>query len=75
MKEVNNLQVKVTYKVGLGDIEMPDKVHEQLTKAAESGDEIEMGSSEKYPEAYEWIIDNIRQGDCFDFTAEVEDIS
>lgn len=28
----------------------------------------------KYGEAEEWIIENIREADCFDWTAEIEDI-
>lgn len=73
---VKDLTVKVTYRVGLGDVEMPKKVHEQLIKASEKGDEIEMGGIiSKYPDAYAWLSDNIRERDCMEWSAEIEDVS
>lgn len=71
---VNNLSVRVTYKVGLGNIEMPEDVREQLIQAAENCDEIEMNGMQEYPEAYEWLSNNIREGDCFAWIAEIDDV-
>lgn len=34
MKIIKDLSVTVTYTVGLGDVEVPDKVFEQLDKMA-----------------------------------------
>lgn len=73
MKTVNDLTVKVTYRVGLGQVEMPGKVYEQLVEAAESGDEIE-SHSEEYTDAAEWLSNNIREADCMDWNAEIEEI-
>lgn len=72
MKKIKNLTVKVTYRVGLGDVEMPDEVYEQLTEAAEDGDTIESGGI-KYTEAAEWLSNNIRERDCMDWEAEIEE--
>ncbi len=74
MKTVESLTVTVTYKAGLGNVKMPKKVYEELVKAAEKGDEIEMGGISKYPDAYEWLTDNIKERDCMDWSAEIEDI-
>jgi hypothetical protein len=75
MVTIKDLTVKVTYRVGLGEVEMPEKVHQQLLEASENGDEIEIGGISKYPDAYEWLSDNIREPDCMDWSAEIEDVS
>jgi hypothetical protein len=75
MVTIKDLTVKVTYRVGLGEVEMPEKVHQQLLEVSENGDEIEMGGISKYPEAYEWLSDNIRERDCMDWEAEIEEVS
>ena len=75
MVTIKDLTVKVTYRVGLGEVEMPEKVHQQLLEASENGDEIEMCGISKYPDAYEWLSDNIRERDCMDWEAEIEEMS
>jgi hypothetical protein len=75
MVTIKDLTVKVTYRVCLVEVEMPEKVHQQLLEASENGDEIEMGGISKYPDAYEWLSDNIRERDCMDWSAEVDDVS
>ena len=75
MVTIKDLTVKVTYRVGLGEVEMPEKVHQQLLEASENGDEIEMGGISKYSDAYEWLSDNIRERDCMDWEAEIEEVS
>ena len=74
MKTVSKLSVTVTYKVGLGGVEMPKKVYKQIIEAAEKGDEIE-GTSMKYPDAAEWLSSNIRERDCFDWKTEIDEVS
>lgn len=73
MITVKDLTVKVSYKVGYGDVEMPQKVYDQLIEAEENGDEIEMEGMSKYPDAYEWLSNNIRERDCMEWSAEIED--
>lgn len=74
MKKVKDLEVKVTYRVGFGNFKMPGKVYEQLMKAAFNGDEIESDGLD-YPDAAEWLSNNIREKDCTSWEAEIEDIS
>lgn len=72
---VKDLTVKVTYRVGLGEVEMPEKVHQQLLEASENDEEIEMCGISKYPEAYEWLSANISERDCMYWVAKIEDVS
>jgi hypothetical protein len=70
---VKDLTVKVSYRVGYGGVEMPQEVYDQLVEAQENGDEIEMGGISKYPDAYEWLSNNIKERDCMDWSAEIDD--
>ncbi len=74
MITVKKLSVSVTYKVGLGNVEMPEDVKEQLIQAAENCDEIEMNGMQEYPEAFEWLSNNVREADCFSWVAEIENV-
>ncbi|WP_299576638.1 hypothetical protein [uncultured Sunxiuqinia sp.] len=74
MRKVEDLQVTVTYRVGLGDVSMPEKVYKQLFDAAKNGDEID-GSSMTYSDAAEWLSDNIRERDCMDWECEIDELS
>lgn len=72
MKIIKNLYVKVTYTVGLEDVEVSDEVFEQLDKMADYGFTVEDCESSKYPEAFDWLSDNIRERDAMDWGYEVE---
>lgn len=62
----------MTYRVGYGGVEMPKEIYEQMVKAAENGDEIEM---HKYPDVAEWMSSNVRERDCMDWKAEIDELS
>lgn len=72
MKTIKNLYVKVTYTVGLEDVEVSDEVFEQLDKMADYGFYVEDCESSKYPEAFDWLAYNIRERDALDWAYEVE---
>ena len=74
MEKIKYLTVKVTYRVGLGDFEMPENVYYQLKEASENGQEMEPNGLE-FPDAAEWLANNIREGDCTDWWAEIEEFS
>ncbi len=75
MVTVENLVVKVTYHVGLIDVEMPENVYEQLLKASyDNGGYID-AINRDYADAAEWIADNISEKDCMEWEAEVFDIT
>jgi hypothetical protein len=70
-KTVKKLDLTITYKVGYGDVKMPKKIYEQLLKAAKNGDEIEMN---KYPDVADWMSSNVREIDCMNWKAEIDDL-
>ena len=70
MKNIKDLTVKVTYEVGLGDLEMPIEVYNEIQEADENGNDIEMNSL-KYPNAEQWLSQNIKESDCMEWKAEV----
>jgi hypothetical protein len=74
MKTIKDLSVNVTYRVGLGDLEVSEKVFEQLNEIADNGVSID-GTGMDYPEANEWLKDNIKERDCCDLEYEIEELS
>jgi hypothetical protein len=74
MITVKDFSVKITYRVELGNVDMPEGVYEQLSEAYDNGDEIDQSGLE-YAAAAEWLSNNIREGDCMDWEAEIEELS
>jgi len=74
MKTIKDISVTVAYRVGLGGIEVSDEVFEQLNEIADNGTEVD-GTGMEYPEAIEWLRDNIKEGDCCDLQYEIQDLS
>jgi len=75
MKTIKDLTVEVKYRVGLGDVEVRQNVYDQLMEATDNGDAIDSSYCPKYPEAAEWLSDNIRERDSMGWECEIEDIS
>lgn len=75
-KEIKNIEVKMTFKVGLGGYDISDKAFKQLKEIQESGLELSTDSidAEKYPEALGWLDANIDSTDAFEWKYEVEEI-
>jgi hypothetical protein len=71
---VKDLQVTVTYKVGLGNVEMPKKAKEEIIDAAAKCKDIEM-SSNTYPFSAEWLMNNIKERDAFSWSVQIDDVS
>lgn len=43
MKNIKDLTIKVTYRVGLGNVEVPDEVYNELAKAYDEGSDVPEG--------------------------------
>lgn len=71
---VKELTVKVTYRVGLGNLKMPKNVKDQLIEAAENSDEIGISGTSEYEDARDWLVKNIKESDSMDWDAEIEEI-
>ena len=72
MRTIKDLTVKVTYTVGLGDVEVSDEVFEQLEQMADHGFSICDSEINKFPEAFNWLSDNISEEDALYWEYEVE---
>lgn len=71
--KVEDLWVKVTYEVKLGDLEIPKDVYDEIIGAGEKGKDIEMNSLE-YSNAEGWLSQNIQERDCMDWKCEIIDL-
>jgi len=74
MKSIEELSVRVTYKVGLGNLKVSKKVYEQLTEIAENRSDVD-GTGMEFPEAIEWLRNNVKERDCCDLQYEIVDLS
>lgn len=73
MITIKDLTVSITYRVGLGDVDVPDRVYKELINIYENGGETH-DEDFKNSEATEWLMNNIRQKDCMDWSAEIEEL-
>ena len=74
MRTIEDLSVTVKYRVGLGKLNVTDEVYKQLEEIAEKGIELD-GTGTKYPEANDWLHENIREADCCDIEYEITELS
>ena len=73
--KVNDLWVKVTYEVRLGDLEIPQEVFDEINKSIEDNRDIDtMSGLDRYPQASEWLTENIQERDCMEWKAEIVEI-
>jgi hypothetical protein len=74
--EITDLWVKITYEVRLSNLEMPQEVFDEITKANEQCRDIDTmsGFNDDYPNASEWLTDNIEERDCMEWKAEIIEI-
>lgn len=71
--KIKHLSVTVKYRVGLGRLNMPKKVYEEIDKAMDNGHDIDM-NDHRYPNAADWLADTIQERDCMDWNCEVDDL-
>lgn len=74
MKKVDNIRVKVEYVVELSDFEIPQELFDQL----ESLERIDMTSDAlmlRFPNVLDWLSENIKEKDAFEWSYEIEEIS
>lgn len=73
MKELKQIDVKVSYRVCLHDIKVPNKVLEQLLKIQDKYFEFDPFNTD-YPEAAEWLRNHIDEDDMYNMEYEISDI-
>lgn len=74
MKLIKDLTVQVTYTVGLGDVEMPEDVYNEIIEADKKGVHFDM-TFDKNVIASSWLVDNINEADCMEWKAEILEIT
>lgn len=72
MKNIKDLTIKVTYRVELGNVEVPDEVYNELAKAYDEGGDVP-GWDDELENAKEWLSDNIREADAMEWEYEIDD--
>lgn len=73
MSKVKDLWVKVTYEVRILDLDIPKEVKKELKKAYRKGREIQ-GGEMKYVDASNWLSENIKERDSFEWKVEIEEL-
>lgn len=74
MNKIKDLTVKVTYTVGLSDVEVSDEVYEALQYLADRGEtscDI-VDADEQVETAFEWLSNHIHEDDALDWNYEVD---
>lgn len=78
MKYINDLTVKMTFRVGLGELNVSESVFNGLNKIADKGEisesEANMTKDTEVIDAFEWLGSNINSGDAFSWEYEIEDL-
>ena len=73
--KIEDLWVKVTYEVRLGDLEMPQDAFDEINQAIEDNRDIDaMSGIDRYQKASEWLTENITERDCMEWKAEIVEI-
>ena len=75
MKKIKSLTVKMTYRVELVNVKVPDAVYDSLAKCYDGSGDVPnpYESDEDSAEASEWLSDNIREADALEWEYEIED--
>lgn len=76
MKTIKDLTVKVTYTVGLNNVQVSDEVYEALSNCYDKGGEvITDGFDDEEQTASEWISDHVHEADAMDWEYEIKDFN
>lgn len=74
MKKVDNIRVKVEYVVEISNFEIPEELFdemEDLERIDMTSDALMLG----FPNVLDWLSENIKEKDAFEWSYEIEEIS
>lgn len=74
MPKIKSLSVIVTYRVGLGNLNASKEVIDQLKKACERGKRINPSDNDLFFKAGEWLTNEIKERDSFDWEVEIDEV-
>ena len=76
MKTIKDLTVKVTYTVGLSNVQVSDEVYEALSNCYDKGGEVDPDSfNNEEQTASEGLSDHIHEADAMDWEYDIEDFN
>ena len=64
--------ITVTYRVGLGNIDVSDEIYQALIDS--QGMTLRHDDNKAKQVACSWLSDNIQEADCFDWKCEIDDL-
>lgn len=70
MKKIKELNVEVTFSVGLCDLEVSDKVYDQLVNAGDRG--LSTSGDNSYSDALDFLADEVSLNDALECEYKVE---
>ena len=72
--KIKEIEVVVTYKVGLGGVDLPEHLRKDLEHIFEEGLSMDPGgrTGMEYPELSDFLADLAKERDCFDWKCEVD---
>ena len=74
MQKVNTLRVEVKYVVEISNFEIPEELFdemEDLERIDMTSDALMLG----FPNVLDWLSENIKEKDAFEWSYEIEEIS
>lgn len=74
MAIIENIEVEMTFSVGLGGYEASNEVIQELKEIEEKGITLTQRVMEDYPNAMEWLNANIHSKDAYSWEYEVSDL-
>lgn len=75
MKTIDNIDVKMTFSVGLGGLEAPQIVIDQLKEIESKGISLREINEHEYPDAFSWLNLTIKANDAYEWEYEINDLS
>ncbi len=71
MPRIKNIQIRASYVVGFGDIDVPETIFKELEELHHERRAVD-GSTTNYEAAVNWLNDNVDEIDAFDGDYEIE---
>ncbi len=75
-KKIKKINVTITYSVGLGELSIPESIYNEIQRAHEEGVTLDTYTTitlNKFPNAIDWMAENIKEKDCFRWECEIDE--
>ena len=74
-ENIKKIRVTISYSVGLGELNVDKKTYSELKELFENGVNITLGdvAEMQFPNASEWLRENIKERDCYNWECEIDE--